>query len=366
MSLKILVFAPHEGDHIYPWLRAFENSHYLTLVTLHPNKPRSEKVTYVNLTRWTKTRFDFFLNIPAFIKLVNKLKPDIIHVHYLSSYGLIAALLPRRRTKILSIWGSDFNKYFSNSLMGRLCRWAIQKYDIINSPSIDIAQKLVQWGYPSSRIETFQYGIDYSELRRRVPDKSKPVQFLSPRDWAPLYRIEKIIESFAVYVGEDRRAHLHLTGRGSSKRQAELQALIDKLGIRQNVTIHGYSPWEQYVNFLSSCDVLVSIPTMDGMPLSLLEANYIGLYPIVSKVPANEEWLAGGYASFVSGEDTNEIAAAMEVASQACHNEVELEKNRQKIFSTGDRKKNMAKLESIYLSLAQQRLSFLKQSEDLK
>ena len=354
MSLKILVFAPHEGDHIYPWLRAQMHQHQLTVLSFHYDKPRTDQVRFIHLKRFTGTRLDFLLNIPTIFWKLRQINPDLIHVHYLSSYGLIAAFFPKRYPKLLSIWGSDINKNYNQSVMGRLCRWALGKYQMINSPSEDIKKKLIAWGYPENQIATFQYGIDFSELALR-PEKlpSKGVQFLSPRDWAPLYRIEKIIEGFAHFAKDDSTAVLHLTGRGGAERKAELQKIIQDLGIGSQVVMHGFMEWEDYVEFLASCDVIVSIPTMDGMPLSLMEANYIGLYPIVSNVPANQEWLQQGIASFVQGNDAGEIAQAMDEAKKRCFDFKELQKNRNLVFKNGDRQKNMKSLSEIYQKLAQ-------------
>lgn len=353
MSFKILVFAPHEGDHIYPWLRAQMKQHQLSVLSLHYDKPRTDEVRFIHLRRWTGTRFDFLLNIPWIFAELGKQKPDLIHVHYLSSYGLIGALFPSRYPKILSIWGSDFNKNFNDSLMGKLCRWALGKYDVVNSPSDDIQKKLLTWNYPTEKISVFQYGIDFSELKIRSEKlPGEGVQFLSPRDWAPLYRIEKIIEGFAQYIKQDSTAHLHITGRGGLERKAELEKLVQDLGIKSQVTMHGFMGWEEYVRFLASCDVIVSIPTMDGMPLSLMEANYIGLYPVVSSVPANKEWLQGGVASFVQGDDIGEIARALSEAKKQAYDFSSLEINRQLVLQKGNRQKNMQKLNEIYHQLA--------------
>ena len=353
MSLKILVFAPHEGDHIYPWLRAQMHQHQLTVLSFHYDKPRTDQVHFIHLKRYTGTRLDFILNIGTIFRELSRLNPDLIHVHYLSSYGLIAALFPSRYPKLLSIWGSDINKYYNSSLMGKLCRWALSKYQMINSPSEDIKKKLIAWGYPENQIATFQYGIDFSELKMRTEKlPGEGVQFLSPRDWAPLYRIEKIIEGFALFAKQDSTAVLHLTGRGGVERKAELESKIQDLGLNSRIILHGFMEWHVYVQFLASCDVIVSIPTMDGMPLSLLEANYIGLHPIVSKVPANLEWLKNGVAHFVQGDDASEIAQAMMEAKKQCFDFQALQKNRNLVLQNGDRQKNMKKLSEIYQMMA--------------
>ena len=91
---------------------------------------------------------------------------------------------------------------------------------------------------------------------------------------------------------------------------------------------------------------------MDGMPLSLLEANYIGLHPIVSKVPANLEWLKNGVAHFVHGDDAVEIAQAMIEAKKQCFDFQALQKNRNLVLQNGDRQKNMKKLSEIYQMMA--------------
>lgn len=44
-------------------------------------------------------------------------------------------------------------------------------------------------------------------------------------------------------------------------------------------------------NLLYKNDVFISIPSSDSTSVSLLEAMCCGLFPIVSDLPANREWI---------------------------------------------------------------------------
>jgi UDP-N-acetylglucosamine:LPS N-acetylglucosamine transferase len=45
--------------------------------------------------------------LPKLLKVIRNFKPDIVHAHYATSYGLLGALCGFKPF-VLSVWGSDF------------------------------------------------------------------------------------------------------------------------------------------------------------------------------------------------------------------------------------------------------------------
>ena len=80
---------------------------------------------------------------------------------------------------------------------------------------------------------------------------------------------------------------LILIGKGPSKHL--LEKLACQMNVNDRVTFTGLITREEVYSHLMSCDVYVSASIVEGMPISVLEAMSIGLYPILSDIPSHKE-----------------------------------------------------------------------------
>ena len=62
----------------------------------------------------------YYLNAPFLRRLLNRLKPDVVHAHYASGYGTLMRL-SGYRPYILSVWGADVFEYADQS------PWALRR-----------------------------------------------------------------------------------------------------------------------------------------------------------------------------------------------------------------------------------------------
>lgn len=222
-------------------------------------------------------------------------RPDLTHVHFGSSYGLLSSWLPGK--KILSLWGTDVNGKMSQSqAFFQICRACYNRYDVINSPAHHITKKLISGGIEKRKILTFQYGIDINKLekfRNKFPRKigsSDKVVFSSIRNWDELYQVRELIEVWDEITPDNYI--LNIYGRSTSKSVTQdIQELI--VNSTNKVRLMGFLDQEQFYRSLCDSDGFISIPTMDGLPLSVLECMCLNLYPILSDIPANHELLEG-------------------------------------------------------------------------
>jgi len=79
-------------------------------------------------------------------KLIKKIKPDIIHAHYVADYGFHAALT-NFHPFILSVWGSDVlvaprRSYFIKMMV----KYALNKSDIIHIGTNEIREDIYSLG----------------------------------------------------------------------------------------------------------------------------------------------------------------------------------------------------------------------------
>jgi glycosyltransferase involved in cell wall biosynthesis len=101
----------------------------------------------------------------------------------------------------------------------------------------------------------------------------------------------------------DRKWHLSLFGRGPQ--QGALEAMVDRLGLTDNVSFEGHVSdvsgiWRRH-------HALVLASRYEGMPLALLEALVCGRPALVTAVAGNSEMVTEGSNGFVAEASSTEF-----------------------------------------------------------
>ena len=100
----------------------------------------------------------------------------------------------------------------------------------------------------------------------------------------------------------------------------------------------GYTNKKDMLKQMQSSNIYISIPSRDGTPLSLLEAMALGLYPIVSSIDANHEWISSNNGVFVNDmSNIEEISEAMSKSMDFIYSE-----NKDYLHSNYEQVKNKA------------------------
>lgn len=300
MKKKILLVGPWVSGHIKNWLGNNEHPDFeYRILTCHPYK---SDLGYSVKSGFVINQFTSFILFPLFLLYELLIfRPDLTHVHFGSSYGLLSSWIPGK--KILSLWGTDVNGKMSKyRFFFKICRACYNRYDVINSPAQHITTKLINGGIKKSKIVTFQYGIDINKLefyRKKFPKKSNlsnKVVFSSIRNWDELYQVKELIEIWDEVTPDNYI--LNIFGRSiSGNIEKEIKDLIRNSC--RKVRLMGFLDQEQFYRNLCDSDAFISIPTMDGLPLSVLECMCLNLYPIVSDIPANHEVLGNDHDIFL-------------------------------------------------------------------
>lgn len=356
--MKLLVIGPWSSGHIQQWIKLFKDSYSVTVITLHPERPKDEAVKFISLPTYTGTRLDFLINIPKLRSIVASINPDLIHVHFLSSYGIMASFIPQRYKKILSIWGTDVNgKIQENPALRKLASNALKTYDFINLPAKHFSEKLNKiCKIDHSKIFVFQYGVDTNILPRAkmYPRENDILKLASIRNWAMLYHIDDLLKGYRHYCDENhkKKSCLYLFGNGSPQDISRVNALVKQLSFPEgSIKVVGFIDRNSLFEKLKEMDIVISIPDKDGAPLSLMESIYIGIYPIVSDLEANREWLDNDCATFINDYSSNAISTAIYHAEREIKNPMindSIKKSRNKVIIEGDYVTNMEATKEIY------------------
>lgn len=251
---------------------------------------------------------DWFARVPAVRRELARLAPDIVHSHYLTSYGMLAAT-GGRRPLVMTAWGSDILVSPRRSVWVRLLTgWVLRRAALVTADSRDVLDAIAAYR-PSARLIEVLPGADTTLFMPLEPAR-KPAGFhvASLRSWEPNYRIEVIVRAFAALLASGP-AVLHLFGGGSG--EAALRALVSELGLASAVQWHGWLPPQALARELAACSVSVSVPHSDATSVSLFESMACGLPVVVSDLPANRQWVSPDGGIVLGSGEAQALADAL-------------------------------------------------------
>jgi glycosyltransferase involved in cell wall biosynthesis len=253
---------------------------------------------------------DWLFRVGAARRAVAALAPDLVHAHYVSSYGFLAARVGRRPL-VMTAWGSDLLVTPRRSrLMHALTGWTLRRADLVTGDSLDLVAAIDAYR-PRRPAEQIHWGADLARFAPVDWAARAPFEIVSLRSWEPNYRIPVILQAVAALQREapGRPLALHLLGGGPEA--AALRTQVDALGLQGVVQFHGRLDDTGMAAVLARCKASVSVPASDATSVSVLESMAAGVPVVASDLPANRQWLDSEPALIVPVDDAAALAAAL-------------------------------------------------------
>ncbi len=311
--------------------------------------------------RWRIRFLSSFQGRRSLRKALKRLRPDVLHAHYLSRYGS-QARLSGFHPYVISPWGSDL---FVTPRTSRRARWwaraALSAADLVTVVSEPMRAAAIKAGAHPDLIESIQFGVDAQRFAPGSVDEGLPERLglgqhrviFSSRALRPIYNQETVVDAFAELPAD---TILVLTARNADLDYlAALRSRIDRLALRDRVRILEDVTDADLPNLLRVAAVVVSVPASDGFPVSVLEAMASGTPVVATDLPPIRPVL-GPIAPelLVPVGDRRAIAAALRTA-------LEMEPERRKGLAAAlreytvrvaDYAANMERMETHYRRLA--------------
>ena len=216
-------------------------------------------------------------------KAIKEFEPDVLHAHYVSSYGLLGALSGFKNF-VVSAWGSDILEFpQKNMLFENIVQFVLRKAKRITVSS-DFLQREISI-YTTKKVVVVPFGID---TRIFYPEENSNTElvFCSTKHLEQVYNIETIIRAFKLLLDIHGNVRLKIAGDGTQS--SVLRTLCGHLNISKNVEFAGRIPNNQIPAFLNSADVLINIPDNESFGVSVIEGMACKKGLIVSNIPAFE------------------------------------------------------------------------------
>ncbi|MDO6426511.1 glycosyltransferase [Thalassotalea sp. 1_MG-2023] len=316
--MKLAFISPGSVNHTVKWVNSLsEKGIDVTLITQHRVESRLRPSVTVKYLPFSGT-LGYFLNAILLRRMISKLQPDVVNVHYATGYGTLA-MLSGISPYILSVWGSDVYEYpYLSSFKGWLTRKSLLSADQIASTSHDMARqvlKLVE-DYPKD-IAITPFGVDLSKFySTRDPFSSAEITIGIVKTLEHKYGIDLLIEAFSslekyfCYRNIPITLKLMIVGGGELKEV--LSAQVDKLLIDSQVEFVGKVPNDSVPKYINEMDIFVVPSRIESFGVSAVEALACERVCIVADTGGLPEVITDGETGLVvKPESSEEISNAL-------------------------------------------------------
>ncbi len=370
--VRICYLASAGSLHTQRWLRYFaEKGHDVHLIS--PEPPRDSDIGGVRLYELKEFRpqiriISFSLNLILSVlqikKLVKRIKPDILHAHYITECGFLGAL-SGFHPLVMSAWGSDI---LVEPKKSRLIRWmakkALSEADLITSDGDNTIEEMLKLGADSNKIHLVYHGVDIqrfkpaqkNEILEKELEISESPVIISVRSLNPIYNVETVVKSVPLVLKQFPEAEFIIAGNGLQKDY--LEDMAKSLGVQGHTKFIGEIPNSEIPYYLTLADVYVSTSLSEGgTSVSLAEAMSCGLAPVVTDVGDVRKWIENGKNGFVVPTKSPDLLAEKVIYL------LENKELRDKIGKAGrhlveeraNYQKEMEKMEKLYEELVRRR-----------
>ncbi|MGH8577912.1 MAG: glycosyltransferase family 4 protein [Gammaproteobacteria bacterium] len=240
--------------------------------------------------------------------LVRRLRPDVVHAHNAWGpgwYGAFAGLHPL----VIHAYGGDLlpEQYRGRSaLQRRLTSWACRSADRVIVTGKHMIEASTGLGIRRERLtvlprgvdlEHYRPGLDTAELRERLGLGDATPVILSPRYQVDerLYNLDTVIDAFvAVRERLPRAVCVQLYDPVREEGRSRLEKAAAERGLGAGYRLVPTVDNTMMPLFYNIADAVVSVPSSDGFPVTVLEASACGAPLVVSSLPYCKEWFVDG------------------------------------------------------------------------
>jgi glycosyltransferase involved in cell wall biosynthesis len=354
--LRICFIGDGRSIHTHHWASHFARIHDVHLITYDPAGTRLPGVEeHVVGSAFQNPFLSFIPRQLAIGRLIDEIRPDLIHAHFITKYGFHLPFF-RRIPSIVSAWGDDI-------LVLPRASWAIRQgtactlrsVNRIYAVSRDIRDRIIcEYAIDPAKVCHVPFGVDpaiFSPETGSQGDGARSLRLFSNRKFYPVYDHETMVEGFALACRTYPEMRLVLKGTGPL--EPAIRRQIASVGLQSKISVEHWTSHDDVAGDLRGSDIFISTALSDGSPVSLLEAMATGLACIATSVGGVPEWIADRETGLlIPSRDPGALArAVLTLARDPGFRRRLGEKARAEILARGDWQRIMEKVEKDYEAL---------------
>jgi len=259
------------------------------------------------------------------MRVARRVRPDVVHAHWLLPNGPIGALVAgtRRLPLVVSLHGSGVYLAERRRVLRRAAGMALRRAEAVTACSSDLSRRAVDLGAAAGRTSTIPYGVDTEAFRPAAQDQRRSDRSswgLRDHDFAVVAvgrlvakkGFDDLVRAAALVA--DPRVHVIVAGTGDEG--DELRSLAARMGLTERVRFPDRLDRAEVASLLRAADV-VAVPSVhdaagnvDGLPNVLLEAMASARPVVASRVGGIPDVVRDGENGLLVPERRPEALAA--------------------------------------------------------
>jgi len=299
--MKICYLSPsYDNPHIKNWVDEFRSRNY--------------DVTIVSPVGGTVSK------IIQAKRLVDHAKPDVLHAHYVSGYGVFGAFT-RYHPFVISCWGSDIRTDPKSFIKRQFIRYALKHADVVHVQDV-LMKERVREIYSHKDILVQAWGVNL-DVFKPIKHKNDIPTLICTRSTKSLYDVDTLLTAIPL-----------------------VQKKVDVKFVF--TSIKAPFPFDDYIKLLQNSDFYVdTFYPFDGRGgqaygQALLEAMACGVPTLVADRPTlhiSPDWYFGD--TFKDGDSIDLANKLIELINDGNRQKDIIRKNRSSVMANFNWKKNM-------------------------
>jgi glycosyltransferase involved in cell wall biosynthesis len=325
-KIKLLLLSDPSSPHTIRWANALHNKGieiYLFGLSTYNKKDYDPaiKIETMHTPGWIKIRFNgsllkiiYLFKLPRLRRIIRKFKPDVLHAHYVSSYGILGALT-NFHPFFISAWGIDIFLFPGVSPLHKgLVKFALKKADKIFSTSNVMAGETKK--YTTKEIQVVPFGIDPDKFYPSAQNKNDTgeIKIGLVKSLERKYGIDKLINTFELLKSRNPNLKLKLLLIGGGSLEDKFKKMVKSKGLEQDTIFTGNISHQFISDYHRKLDIAVYLSTSESFGVSVIESSACEIPVVVSDAGGLVEVVENNKTGFViSKGDPNEACKAIEL-----------------------------------------------------
>lgn len=299
--MRIFLLADGGSPHTIKWAKSLAKSGHSIFIyglssfnpEIYSKEPNIQAVSFgmnapvIRAGNGSFKKLRYLTSILQVKKCIREFKPDIVHVHFVTSYGLLASLLSVPKL-YMSVWGADVYDFPLKSLVHRrVLEFILSKADALFSTSHVMAKQASQ--FTDKKISVVPFGIDLEKFAPTLPVKRifEPDQIIigTVKSLEEKYGVVDLVDAFALLKKKMPEAPLKLLIVGKGSQEQLLKKMVSDHGIENDVFFTGWINVEDVPGYHNQIDIAVFPSTLDSesFGVAVVEASACEKPVIVSR-----------------------------------------------------------------------------------
>lgn len=356
----LCLLAPANSTHIIKWVNSLNNNkNTVHLITMHNYNSNDYHKDIIIHKLKKAAPYGYYLNAFSAKRMIEKIKPDILHTHYASGYGTLSRLINFSPT-LLSVWGSDVYIYpYKNIVNKYIIKKNLAAATALASTSLSMRNQINLFITSNKEIEITPFGVD-TDIFTPTENKDTKIRIGITKSLKKVYGIDYLLKVVAVTIEKLKENKLHHLANlievviiGDGPERGNLEKLVKKLKLEEKVVFLGRLNPEEVPSHLTMFDIYGAFSISESFGVSVLEASSCKIPVLANNVGGLKEVVVEGETGYLV-EPNNKKMAVEKLYKLVTEEKIRIslgENGRNFVINNYSWKESVSKIENLYKNI---------------